>query len=96
MSQDRTRGMTSSPMNMIIGGAGIGLLAAAAGVAYVRSRKQSASPIDNVVNRAKSAKPPLGINFKGKWALNTAIKMIEHDTSRKVLLAAMKAMAKRA
>jgi hypothetical protein len=95
MSQDQTERMSTAPINVIIGGAGLGLLLAAAGVAYVRSQKQTRGPVSEAIQAAK-AKGPIPVNLKGKWALNTAIKLIEHDTSRKVLLSVLKAMAKRA
>lgn len=98
MSQDhqsRTPNLNRSPLNVVIGGAGLGLLLAAAGVAYVRSQKQPQSKFTEVLESAKAAKP-LPFSLKGKWALNTAIRLIEHDTSRRVLLGVLKSMAKRA
>lgn len=98
MSQNqssRIPGLNTSPFNVVLGGAGLGLLLAAAAVAYMRSQKTSGGKISETFASARSA-APLPINFKGKWALNTAIRMIEHDTSRKVLLVILKSMAKRA
>jgi len=94
MSQDQTEKIGGSPLNVVIGGAGLGLLLAAAGVAYFRSQKSGAGKLAAAMGSAKSRRP-IPVNFKGKWALNTAIKVIEHDTSRKVLLGVLKAMAKR-
>lgn len=99
MSQDRASQSSSvtSPVNIVIGGAGVGLLLAAASVAYFRSQKTSQGPLAGALDSAKSKAsiPGIPINFKGKWALNSAIRMIEHDTSRKVLLTVLKSIAKR-
>lgn len=93
MSQDnKAQSIGSSPFNVVVGGAGIGLLAAAAAVAYVRSRRHDNGLAESILHTPKGK--PFEFNLKGKWALNTFIKVIEHDSSRKVLLAALKAMAK--
>jgi hypothetical protein len=86
---------SSSPFNILLGGAGIGLLLAAASVAYFRSQKSPRTKFEGVLDVAKG-KGGVPMNFKGKWALNTAIKLIEHDASRKVLLGVLKSIAKRA
>ena len=94
MSQDAPRRTTESmakPLNIVLGGAGIGLLLAAAGFAFTRSQKTPR------VGGTLASKAKIGIPFdpKGRWAISTMIKVIEHDASRKVLLSILKAMAKR-
>jgi hypothetical protein len=87
MSKDQTEQLPSSSgsqLNIIIGGAGIGLLLAAAGVAYLRSSRGEES------GRFGS----LIVGMKGKWALHTTIKLIENDASRKILLGVLKSIAK--
>lgn len=102
MSQDNQPQIpesVSKPLNVIVGGAGIGLLLAAAGFAFLRSKKSSAGDVISKASLSKASlsKTPIRMpNLKGKWALNAAIRMIEHDSSRKVLLGVLKAMAKRA
>ncbi|GEM_PF-6821186 len=98
MSQNGSTGIpkvTGSPLNVIIGGAGIGLLVAAASVAYFKSQRQAGSRFAEAFESARSSSVP-SFSFKGKWALSAAIKVIEHDASRKVLLAVLKSMVKRA
>jgi len=97
MSQDPAIEMGSSvskPLSVVVGGAGFGLLLAAAGFAYFRARKPSAT---EVVEKVTASRRGFGlpVNLKGKWALTAAIRIIEHDSSRKVLLGVLKAMAKR-
>lgn len=98
MSKDQsssTPGLNTSPFNVVVGGAGIGLLLAAAAVAYWRSQKRPPSKIAGAFESARPSGMP-AFSFKGKWAINAAIKMIEHDASRKVLLTVLKSIAKRA
>jgi hypothetical protein len=94
MSQDQTQRLSASPLNMVVGGAGIGLLIAAAAVAYLRSNKEASESVGEAFETAK-ANTPLPFTFKGRWALNTTISLIEHETSRKLLLSVLKAMAKK-
>jgi len=96
MAQDSTSAASfAKPLNVVLGGAGIGLLLAAAGFAFMRSQKTSPG---DLAGKVMSRKPGMSAPFnpKGKWALNTLIRVIEHDTSRKMLLGVLKAMAKRA
>ncbi len=98
MSQDDTRQIPESvtqPLNILIGGAGIGLLLAAAGFAFLRSRQSETG--SNTAAEPKLPLPKLGKpSLKSKWVLTSAIRLIEHDSSRKVLLTVLKSMANRA
>lgn len=97
MSRDKSSLLPNtmpSPINIVLGGAGIGLLLAAAGFAFLRSQRNAGSGIVDRVGPTRIGIPKP--NFKGKWALNAAIRLIEHDGSRKVLLGVLKTMAKRA
>ncbi len=86
--------VSSSPWSIVAGGIGVSLLAAAAGVAYVRSRRSPKSKLGEALDAARSGSIP-PFRFKRKSSLEVAIKMLESDLSRKALIAAMKAAAKR-
>jgi hypothetical protein len=92
---DRPRGSTglAVPAKAIIGGTAIGLLLAAAAYGAFMTRPETSGMLDKV--RSNGPQKAVG-SLKGKWALNALIQAIEHDTSRKLLLAVLRAMAKRA
>jgi hypothetical protein len=86
--------LTSPPIALVAGGVGVGLILAAAIVAYMRSQQTS----QGRPARAGEGVPTLSwppFRMKRRWVLTAAIKMIENDASRKVLLGVLKALAKR-
>jgi hypothetical protein len=98
MTQDDTAQVPESivnPFNVVLGGAGMGLLLAAAGFAFLRSQKHATSDLTSKLKPPSIGKFGMP-NKRGKWALLATIRVIEHDTSRKLLLGLLKAMAKRA
>lgn len=106
-SQDSSQGERPGmgpPITLIAAGVGTGLILSAAVVAYIRSQdtleEPSESRIATAFSNARALSWPSTAGsatgkFKRKWMLSAAIRMIENDTSRKLLLAALRSMAKR-
>jgi acyl-coenzyme A thioesterase PaaI-like protein len=86
--------ISNSPLSIVAGGIGVTLLAAAAGVAYLRSQKSPKSKLSEALNVARSGSIP-PFRFKRKSTLEATIKLLESDLSRKALIIALKAAAKR-
>jgi hypothetical protein len=86
--------VSKSPLSIVVGGIGVTLVAAAVGVAYVRSHKSPKSKLGEALNVAKSSSVP-PFRFKRKSTLEATIKLLESDLSRKALIIALKAAAKR-
>lgn len=91
-------GLNNLSPTVIAAGVGAGLILAAVVVAYLRSQNNPQTKVSSALDSAKSVSWPSVKpgNMKRKWMLAAAIKMIENDTSRRVLLTALKALAKRA
>ncbi|HZT95948.1 MAG TPA: hypothetical protein VFB34_03830 [Chloroflexota bacterium] len=93
MSRDSAPNSSVNPINVAAGGVGVGLLLAGLAVAYMRSQKQPKSKLAEALNAAASGGNSAA--FKRKMAINTAIKLIENDLTRKALIAGLKAVLKR-
>ena len=85
---------SKSTLSIIAASLGISLVLAAAGVAYLRTRRSHKSRLADAMKTAKSSSIP-SFRFKQKSTLNTAIKVLENDLSRKALIIGLKAAAKR-